>query len=250
MSPDAPPHGAIQSALLHLAPGAIALAGLVLVGAPLARILSLPPKMGFVIMDVLVLIPLLVGILWAAGRHANRRWSLDGIVLNRQPIRGGELTLTLLAIAAWGALVMFILPVMDDMLLHRFFFWVPESLLTAGRVDETGYTPAVLIGTRVAGVVVVGIVGPIAEELYFRGFLLPRVSWMGPGAAIWQSVLFAAYHLWSPWQVVTRALVLIPMVYAVQRKRSLAIGVWGHCLGNTAGELLALGAVVRAVMRS
>ena len=43
---------------------------------------------------------------------------------------------------------------------------------------------------------------------------------------------------------------LIPTVYAVQRKQSISIGIWGHCLGYTIGELLALAAVERGDRRA
>lgn len=44
------------------------------------------------------------------------------------------------------------------------------------------------------------VIGPICEELIFRGFLLPSLgSWLPPGAAVaLSSLLFAAWHLNPP----------------------------------------------------
>jgi hypothetical protein len=46
-------------------------------------------------------------------------------------------------------------------------------------------------------------------------------------------VLFSLYHFFTPWQLVGRILVLLPMVYAVWWRRNIYIGMVVHCLGNT-----------------
>lgn len=56
------------------------------------------------------------------------------------------------------------------------------------------------------------------------------------------STLFAAYHFWSPWQLFTRTLGVLPLVYVVQRKKNIYIGMWVHCLLNSAEYLV--GAVI------
>ena len=82
----------------------------------------------------------------------------------------------------------------------------------------------------------------MAEELYFRGYLLPRMTRLRGWAPAVNSVLFALYHLWTPWQIVSRAVFYFPTVYAVWRKRNIFIAIWVHCLGNTLGALLSLAA--------
>jgi membrane protease YdiL (CAAX protease family) len=52
------------------------------------------------------------------------------------------------------------------------------------------------------------------------------------------AVLFALYHLWSPWQFAVRLVALLPMVYAVWWKRSVWIGIGAHCLVNLVGDAL------------
>jgi hypothetical protein len=45
-----------------------------------------------------------------------------------------------------------------------------------------------------------GLVGPITEELYFRGFLLPRIDRYGIWAPVLNTFLFSIYHVWTPWR--------------------------------------------------
>jgi membrane protease YdiL (CAAX protease family) len=54
---------------------------------------------------------------------------------------------------------------------------------------------------------------PIVEELYFRGYLLPRLSYLGGWAIMVNSLLFALYHFTTPWALVSRTLITLPLAY-------------------------------------
>ena len=77
------------------------------------------------------------------------------------------------------------------------------------------------------------IVAPLAEEMYFRGFLLPRMperlGRLGPAA---HAALFALYHLWTPWLAPTRFFAILPLAYVVARTRSVRVAVIAHMLAN------------------
>ncbi len=89
-----------------------------------------------------------------------------------------------------------------------------------------------------------GFVAPLVEEQYFRGFLLPRISRFGIWSVVLNSLLFTLYHTWTPWLGFTRFLMLLPMVYAVWRLRSIRIGIWIHVLLNTIDVSLAIAALL------
>ncbi len=59
------------------------------------------------------------------------------------------------------------------------------------------------------GAIVISIVGPIMEEFYFRGYLLPHI--VGPPVVVVAGgvVLFAVYHIFSIWMVPVRIIELI-----------------------------------------
>ena len=127
---------------------------------------------------------------------------------------------------------------LDAALRDSLFGWVSDRLHFDIDADE--YSRTLVVSMYVAVIVVSGIAAPVVEELYFRGFLLPRLSRLGIWAPVLAMVLFALYHLWSPWPAVSRIVFYLPTVYAVWRTRSIAIAIWVHCLGNTLGALLAL----------
>jgi uncharacterized protein len=84
------------------------------------------------------------------------------------------------------------------------------------------------------------VAGPIVEEVYFRGYLLPRISRFGAWAPLINTVLFSIYHFFTPWQNIGRIIGLLPLVYFVWWKRSIHISIAVHVLGNVSTMLLLL----------
>ena len=78
-----------------------------------------------------------------------------------------------------------------------------------------------------------GILGPVVEELYFRGYLLPRLAWMPRWAPTVSGLLFSLYHTFTPWEQLPRLLVVIPLGYVMQRSRNIYWGMIVHCIFNT-----------------
>ncbi|MFL5671360.1 MAG: CPBP family intramembrane glutamic endopeptidase, partial [Chloroflexota bacterium] len=105
--------------------------------------------------------------------------------------------------------------------------------------DRVGdFTRNAWIVTIAAYVAINGLLGPIVEELYFRGFLLPRMERFGRWAPLLNVTLFSLYHFWSPWQLIARIVGIGPTVYAVRATRNVWLGAVVHCSLNTLGVLL------------
>lgn len=72
------------------------------------------------------------------------------------------------------------------------------------------------------------LAGGIAQEIYFRGYLLPRMPRAGLITPMANAVLFSVFHLTSPWSIVARLpYVLIFSLMAWWRK-SLNLAIWIH----------------------
>ncbi|HSJ94471.1 MAG TPA: CPBP family intramembrane glutamic endopeptidase, partial [Gaiellaceae bacterium] len=89
-----------------------------------------------------------------------------------------------------------------------------------------------------------GFLGPVTEELYFRGHLLPRIDRFGRGAPVLNAVLFSLYHVWTPWANPGRILGLLPWIYVVWRKRSIALSLAVHLAVNNIFLLLVFAALL------
>lgn len=117
--------------------------------------------------------------------------------------------------------------------LWTMFNWIPGWFrIDVGIIRER---PILVWLTIVLAFIFNGLLGPIIEEIYFRGFLLPRMNKLGKLAPFINVFLFSLYHFFSPWENITRILGTLPYVYAVWYKKNLYVGIIVHCLGNLIG---------------
>jgi membrane protease YdiL (CAAX protease family) len=235
-------HKISETIAYHLFPGIVILAGYLVITPPLRKA-GLPSVMSLWLICLMVLVPLELGILYWQGKKRNGRFSLEGIVLNRE--KTPLMTLILWAIIALAAAVLcFALFRNLDGVFQKYFTWVP-SWFFFNSEDLSTYSKTIQFINWLGVFLVTGFVAPLVEELYFRGFLLPRMNWMKKWAPLVEGFLFALYHFWSPWQIVTRFLAVLPLVYIVNWKKNLRIGVATHWLLNSVGSLELLFAIFK-----
>jgi len=113
------------------------------------------------------------------------------------------------------------------------FQWISETFRREmGLAGD--FSRSKLVLTYALHLIFIVFLAPAVEELYFRGFLLPRMPkklrWAGP---LVHSLLFALYHVWSPWMFVARTLALLPLIYVVRWKQNLYLGMGAHWLINS-----------------
>ena len=235
-----PQHTLGETIAYHLLPGLV-IFGTYLLATPFLRRLGLPSVMALWLICLLVLTPLELGILYWQGKKLNGVFSLKGIVLNRKKMPVVQFALwTIVALTA--AVLCFLMLGKLDGVLQNLFVWLPDWFFFNSE-DLSVYSHSLQFVNWLGIFLITGIVGPYVEELYFRGFLLPRLAWMKQWAPLVEAFLFALYHFWSPWQLVTRFLAVLPLAYIVNWKRNLRIGVAAHWLLNTVGSLELLLAV-------
>lgn len=165
----------------HLLPGMVILAAYLLV-TPFLRGLGLPSSMSLWLICLLVLAPIELGILYWHGKKRNGTLSLEGIVLNREKTSVRTFALWTFVALASAVFCFAIFSPIDGILL-RFFTWLPEWFFFNSE-DLSVYSNTVQFINWLGIFVVTGFIAPYIEELYFRGFLLPRMTWMGKWAPL------------------------------------------------------------------
>lgn len=225
-----------QALLFHLLPGlGITLA--FVVAASVTRGMGWPASLALLVTWLVIGIPLELGILLYQGRRLNGRVSLDSIVLYRKPLSIREYAWLVPALLVWTAIVSTLLVPLSDALHRTLFAWWPDWLgLSTFVQNMSHYSPPVVWSVVVLSFVL-NIAIPTMEELYFRGFLLPRMSHWGWWAPLVSAVLFSLYHFWLPWENPLRVIALLPVVYAVQWKRNVYLSIAVHSLLNTIGSV-------------
>jgi membrane protease YdiL (CAAX protease family) len=153
-----------------------------------------------------------------------------------------------LVLLLWTALASTLLfPLGESIRLGLFAGW-PEWLnLSSLAQNPTQYSRSILWAI-VALSAILNIAVPITEELYFRSFLLPRLSVLPMWAPLVSTILFSLYHFWLPWDNIGRIITLLPVVYVVQWKRNVYVSILVHCLLNSIGTI-GLAAVVMGAGR-
>jgi membrane protease YdiL (CAAX protease family) len=81
------------------------------------------------------------------------------------------------------------------------------------------------------------LVGPVVEELYFRGYLTSRISRFGKWSPVIITALFSLYHLWLPLQNIFRICVFLPPSYIAWKEKNIYISIVFHCLCNLASTI-------------
>jgi membrane protease YdiL (CAAX protease family) len=198
---------------------------------------GLPSILGFYIASVLVLFPIEIGLPIFLERTMNSQARLTDVFLFRERQPTWQIVLLISGTLLWAGLVFVIGgSALVDPIRERLFSWMPEWFDPGHYLLSQSYSRPVRIVTWVLGIVFGAIVAPTMEELYFRGYLLPRMSVLKGWAPLAGAVLFALYHFWSPWLFVIRVIAILPMVYAVWWKRNIWIGIVAHCLLNLVGD--------------
>lgn len=235
----APPdqHSIPQSIALHLLPGVGILLAYILV-EPLTARLGYPALMALLVAVVVAAIPIQLGHLLYLGYRRNGRLSLANVIAFRERMQTWQYVVFVPVLLVWCFLWYGVLNPVSDYLTRSVFFWLPDWFLRAD-FGHTARTP--LLITLALLMVVNGIAAPIVEELYFRGYLLPRLARLGPGAPLLNLVLFTLYHFWQPWLYPTIVIALLPLVVPVWWKRNIRLGILTHCALNLIGGLATVG---------
>lgn len=76
------------------------------------------------------------------------------------------------------------------------------------------------------------LVGPITEELFFRGYLTSHYKKQNSFTPILIAVLFSLYHFWLPFNNVFRILAFAPVAYVAYKKKNIYISICFHCICN------------------
>ena len=224
-------HTWVESIAYHLLPGALIGVVYYLI-VPFIQVAGYPSVMALIITAIIVLIPVELGFLFWHGKRKNGKLSLKGVVLYCQKLSWWQVALWILVIFVSSGLIMTVLnPV--SAFIEGWFTWIPENLCLGMGLSDA-FTKSKLIQTYALHFVFIVIIAPAIEELYFRGFLLPRMPKnLGWAAPIVHSLLFAVYHVWSPWMILARTLALLPLIYIVKWKKNIFLGIGAHWLINS-----------------
>ena len=218
-------HSTAQSVILHLLPGILVGCFFLLARQPVAN-LGYPSIIALILAYTFILIPVELGYLLFQGKKKTGRFTLQGIISYRNSIPWWQYLVWVFVIFIAVGVIFILLKPVDSFLQGKLFFWMPD--INDGL--DGYYSRTTLIVTYSLVFIFVAFLTPLVEELYFRGYLLPRMQ--GKFAPLLHSFLFAVQHVLEPWMIITRTLGFLPILFGV-KKKNIYIGIIVHILCNT-----------------
>lgn len=223
-------HSLLKSITLHLLPGLLG-GGCYFAFVPLIKSNGFPSVMAFILAGIFVLIPFELGFLMFQKRATGQNF-FNGIIRFIKKIPTWQYFVLIPAIFILTGLLFKALSFTSGFL-KSFFSWIPSDMFYDMGLDSD-YSKSKLIFTYALFLILIVTILPTIEELYFRGYLLPRMpSRLKGWTEIIHSGFFALYHTWTPWMFIVRTFGVLPLIFAVKRKENIFIGIVVHCLLNS-----------------
>ncbi len=197
---------------------------------------NIPHILLFCILGTVILVPMELGIILYASKIENGAYSLKSAFVGQEKLPLWKILLiAFVFFGVAGLLSVFVAP-----LENQFFAQMRATILNGLPIgfDWTNYEymksfskPMLILTCIYYGFFNV-LIGPITEELFFRGYLTSHYKKQSSLLPILIAVLFSLYHFWLPFNNVFRILAFAPVAYVAYKKKNLYISICFHCLSN------------------
>jgi membrane protease YdiL (CAAX protease family) len=235
-------HSVATSVALHILPGLL-IGALFVVSAPLAMRMGFPPLFAMVTVGMLSGLGFQLWHLLSEGRKRNRSWSLEGVVLYREPMPLWQYFVWVPLFTVMAFVINGLTSPLGATLLNA-VPWLPQWFEMRDLGLLASYSRSALVATFALYLLLNGIAAPLIEEMYFRGYLMPRLSRFGRWTPVLEVALFTVYHIWQPYYWITQFFSMLPVVAAVGWKRNIKLGIAVHMALNIIGGLLLIARVL------
>ena len=229
----------LKSILNHLYPGLL-ITLFFIAATPFLIRKGLPPQLTMLMAIACVVSPvILLHLVRAKSREGVLSiWKLIGY---KEKLPNKKLLLYTLGLVVFAYLVYGLTQALNEIISVKLFSWLPEWYHVR---DFEGYSKKIVVLTLLLNIVLNGLLAPFLEEIYFRGYLLPRMKQWGKSAPVINAILFSLYHFWQPQIYLTLFIALIPMTYLTWKTESVRLAIYTHCGLNIVGALLSLGMIL------
>jgi membrane protease YdiL (CAAX protease family) len=235
MTKDVSRHTLIQSIILHLFPGIImVMVDFLLV--PLIMGYGVPNDLAYNADTVLALVPIQLGILLYVTKQNTGTYKIASQLpyLEKSSLKEYLIFIPLMAI--WAIAVNDVLTPLEINFRDTVFTFIPTKYFI-GNYDLSSFSNGKIILTSLVCLLLNGFTAPIMEEVYFRGYLLPRINLSQNKAILLNAALFSLYHFFTPWHFFSRLLMTIPLYYWVVKKRNIRFSIVAHIIANSVTSL-------------
>lgn len=197
---------------------------------------EIPYLLLFCILGTVILVPVELGMILSASKKEYGTYSLKSALSGQEKMPVWQILLIAMLFFGMAGLFSALIAPLEN----QVFATIRASVLNklpAG-FDWTNmeylrsFPSSILIFTYIYYSIFNILIGPITEELFFRGYLTSHYEKQNRFTPILIAVLFSLYHFWLPFNNVFRILIFAPVAYVAYRKKNLYISICFHCLCN------------------
>lgn len=195
----------------------------------LGHFCSIPHILLFCILGTLILAPIELGTILKASKDEYGKYSLQSALAGQEKCSIWKVLI--IAFVFWG--IAGLLSALIAPPENQVFAGIRSEILDRLPIgfDWTNYEymktfpkPMLIITCAYYGIFNV-LIGPVTEELFFRGYLTSHYEKQAAFTPIIITILFSFYHLWLPFNNVFRILAFAPVAYAAYKKKNLYISI-------------------------
>lgn len=197
---------------------------------------EIPAILLFFLLAVVLLFPIELGVVLRSSKKEYGSYSLKSAFLDYEKMSWWKIILYGLVLFGFAGLMSATIAPLEQILtaplsdrlneiLPIYFNWYDLEFLK-------GYSDNILIITFAIFFLMNVIVGPIIEELFFRGYLTSKISRYGKLAPLIVTVLFSLYHLWLPFNNLFRIAIFLPAAFVAWKQKNIYITIAFHIFCN------------------
>ena len=202
----------------------------------LGHFCPIPHLLMFCILGTITLVPIELGIIFSASKKEHGSFSLKSALVDQTKIPVWQIVLIAFLFFSLAGILSITVAPLENYLLSP----VRQALLNKLPVgfdwQNTEYVktfskPVLTVTCIYYGLFNV-IIGPVTEELFFRGYLTSHYYKQNKFTPILIAIMFSLYHFWLPFANVFRMLVFAPVAYVAYKKKNIFISMCFHCMCN------------------
>lgn len=223
--------------ILHLLPGAITIVLIVLL-TPFMQKYEFHTGLSFLIAFLFITIPIHLYLMLREGKRLNGFITFKNVNRYQKVMPVWQYVVFFLLFIIWAFGLAYFLSPLKEYFSETVFAWLPQYLKDGGGIQKLGYQT--MLFYFILQILVDGIIIPIVEEFYFKGYLLSRMTSYGAFAPLLTSALFTLAHFWQPYNYLLIFLIQLPLTYLIWWKKNVYIGIYLHVFGNLFGATVSL----------
>jgi len=197
---------------------------------------TIPSILLFYICATLILFPIEIGVVLNASKKEYGSYSLKSAFTNYNKMSWWKIFIYGSFLFAFAGIMSVTVAPLENNLFASISNKLTQSMPVYFNWNNTEYfkhySKDILLLTCVFYFIFNVIVGPIVEELFFRGYLTSKISRYGNIAPIIITILFSLYHFWLPFNNLFRISAFLPAALIAWRKKNIYISIVFHCLCN------------------